>query len=242
MINCFKRASRFNFRRGKCALYIALTTTLLATVPPVAGEDVFMRMKRAAALLDTLHDSMGSHLQPEEFADVDCAMLIPRFYRGAALAGEVFRGGLLLETSFGRGFISCRNGDEWSAPGAVTMEGGSRAIQIGENIGVVILSMSKLRSTQMLSDRFTIDVGASSASGEANSARADSTLRIFIFGNHKDTSAGIDLYGAVLQSDDSVNKALYGRVVKNVEIARGGTAIPPRARPFVAKLSALLRR
>ena len=241
MINCFKRASRLNFRRGKYALYIALATTLLATVPPVAGEDVFMRMKRAAALLDTLHDSMGSHLQPEEFADVDCAMLIPRFYRGAAVAGEVFRGGLLLETSFGRGFISCRNGDEWSAPGAVTMEGGSRAIQIGENLDVVILWINKQAFSQRLSHRSAIDIVAASASANGN-AFADPEVKILIWGSHGKMSSGIDLEGVEFQPDDSVNKALYGKCVKNAEIVAGGMATPARAQPFILRLSTLFRR
>jgi len=103
-------------------------------MPRAAGEDISVRIEKAVAVLDKLDDCLGTCLRPEDFSGVDCAAVIPHFYRGAAVSGEVFKGGLLLETSFGRGFISCRLGDNWSAPAAVTMEGGSRAIQIGENL------------------------------------------------------------------------------------------------------------
>jgi lipid-binding SYLF domain-containing protein len=235
------QTSGLKSRRSERAAYVAFTVVLATTMPQAAGKDISVRIEKAVAVLNKLGDCLETCLRPEEFASVDCAVVIPRFYRGAAVAGEVFEGGLLLETSFGRGFISCRRGDEWSAPGAVTMKGGSRAIQIGENIDVVILSMNNQARSQMLSPHFTIDGVASPASANGSSARADSEVKILILGGHGKTSAGIDLEGAVLQPDDSVNKALYGKFVKNAEIVVGGMATPARAQPLVSKLSALFR-
>ena len=227
-------------RSGKHAAYAALTIFLVATMPRAAGEDVSERIGKAVAVLNELGDCPGTCLQQEEFAGVDCVAVIPRFYRGAAVAGEVFEGGLLLETSFGRGFISCRLGEGWSAPGAVTMEGGSRAIQIGENIDVVILWIGTQTLSQMLAHRFTIDVAVSSPSANGNSASADPEVKILVLGGDGKTS-GIDLEGAVLRPDDSANRALYGKF-KNAGIAVGGIVIPPRAQPLVSNLSAVFHR
>src|SRR5262245_58761888 len=141
----------------KSAAYIALTAVLATTIPRAAGEDISARIAKAVAVLNKVRNCLGTCLGPEEVAGVDCAAVIPRFYRGAAVAGEVFEGGLLLETSFGRGFISCRFGDEWSSPGAVTMTGGSRTVQIGENIDVVILWISR-QTLSPVSHNFTVDL------------------------------------------------------------------------------------
>src|SRR5260370_3032763 len=126
-------------RCGKCGGYVALPIVVATTMPRAAGEDISVRIEKSVAVLNKLDDCLGTCLRPEDFAGVDCAVVIPHFYRGAAVSGEVFKGGLLLETSFGRGFISCRLGDGWSAPVAVTINGGSPAIQIGENPEVMIL-------------------------------------------------------------------------------------------------------
>src|SRR5262249_4333524 len=158
--------------------------------------------------------------------------VIPHFYRGAAVAGEVFEGGLLLETSFGRGFISCRLGDEWSSPGAVTITGGSRAVQIGENIDVVILWINKQAPPQLSHD-FTVDLAALSASANGNSARTYQEIKILVLGGNGKT-CGSDLNGAVLQPDDSVNKALYGKFFNSAEFAVGGVPTPARAQPLVS--------
>jgi lipid-binding SYLF domain-containing protein len=66
--------------------------------------------------------------------------VIPVFKKGAAVVG----------VSFGRGFISCRNGDTWSAPAAVTLERVSLGVLIGgEVIDIVILSLDQERRSQL---------------------------------------------------------------------------------------------
>jgi len=210
-------------------------------MPQAAGQDISGRIEKAVAVLNKFDDCLEACLRPEEFVGVDCAAIIPHFYRGAAVSGEVFKGGLLLETSSGRGFLSCRLGDGWSAPVAVTMTGGSRAIQIGENLDVVILWINKQPFPQRLSHHSAIDAVAASASASGISL-ADPDVKILSWGSHGKMSAGIDLQGAVLQPDDSVNKALYGKRVRNAEILTSKLATPSRAQPLVSRLSALFRR
>jgi lipid-binding SYLF domain-containing protein len=220
--------------KGNCLAYVTLAVVLAAAAPQAAGEDISVRIGKAVAVLKKLDDCRGICLQPEQFAGVDCAAVIPGFYRGAAVAGEVFDGGLLLETSFGRGFISCRLGNAWSAPTAVTMTGGSRAIQIGQNLDVVILGMNAPALSRPLPHRFAIDLVASPAIANANSVRANPEIKILIVGGAGKTLDGIDLQGVILKQDKSVNKALYGQSAK--------IATPAGAQPLVSKLSDLFRR
>src|SRR5436190_22851550 len=100
----------------------------------------------------------------------DCIAIIPGFKKGAAVVG----------IGYGRGFISCRSGESWSAPGAITLESGSLGVQVGaEKIDIVILSLDRERRTKLLSDRFTIGSDASAAWGNGKSAHEDPTRRFY---------------------------------------------------------------
>ena len=138
----------------------------------------------------------------------------------------------------GRGFIACRNGGKWSAPGAITLESGSLGIQIGgEKIDIVILSMDKERRSKLLSDRFAIGSDASAAWGNGKSAHADPNAKILFFGRTEGLFGGFGLDGATLKPDESANKALYGRAVSNAEIVGSEVKVPAAAQPLIASLA-----
>jgi len=223
------------FKCGMRSVFGALAMLFAATA--AAGEDISARIQKSVAVLDKLDDCLGKCLQPEELSGVDCMAIIPGFYRGAAVTGEVFRDGPLFETSFGRGFISCRRGDQWSPPDAITLDAGSRATQIGENFDVVILGTSASVCSRMFS-HLTIEMLSSPVAPN----RSDPELKILILRGNGKISAGTHLQGAVLQPDVHANKALYGKLAENPEIFTGERAIPTRAQPLISRLSALFRR
>jgi SH3 domain-containing YSC84-like protein 1 len=212
---------------------VALAFTFMsALIRPAAAEDTQKRIGKAVEVLDKLTDSSGRHgIRPEEFAKADCVAVVPGFKKGAAVVG----------VSFGRGFIFCRNGETWSAPAAVTLEGSSLGVQIGgEEIDIVILSLDKERRSKLLSDRFTIGSDASAAWGNGKTAHGDSNAKILFYGHTKGAFAGFDLDGTTLKPDDSGNKALYGKTIANSEIVEGA-ATPEVAQPLVSKLTSLIR-
>jgi hypothetical protein len=88
----------------------------------------------------TQHDIPAGKL-----ASADCVVVIPGFNEGALVVG----------VGHGRGFISCRNSGNWSAPGAIALDSGSVGVQLGgEEMNIVILSMDKDMRSKLLSDRF----------------------------------------------------------------------------------------
>ena len=181
----------------------------------------------AAAVLPAAGASSGG-IRAEQIASADCIAIIPGFKKGAAVVG----------VAFGRGFVSCRNGGNWSAPGAVTLESASLGVQVGgEKIDIVILSMDKELRSKLLSDRFTIGADASAAWGNGKTAHDDPNAKLLFFGRTKGAFAGFGLDGATLKADDSSNKALYGKPVKNGEIVEGGAGTPAAAQPLVASLT-----
>jgi len=195
-----------------------------------AADNTSIRLQKAVTVLNELTGPSGHGVGPEEIAGADCIAVIPGFKRGAAVVG----------VGFGRGFISCRNGDNWSAPGAITFEGGSLGVQIGgETIDVAILSLDKQLRSKLLSDRFTMGSDASAAWGGGKSAHGDPNAKLLFFGHTKGAFAGFELDGTVLKSDESSNKALYGKSIKNSEIVESATT-PAAAQPLVSKLTSLI--
>ena len=212
-------------RRGSCLVLVFAMTAVLRVA---AADDTQARLNSAATVLNKLTDSSGHGIQPEQLASADCVAVIPGFKKGAVIVG----------VGFGRGFISCRNGANWSAPGAVTLESASLGVQIGgEKMDIVILSLDKELRSKLLSDRFTIGSDASAAWGNGKSVHDDPNAKILFFGQTRGAFAGFGLDGATLKADDSGNKALYGKSITNNEIVESQTNTPGVAQPFVAILT-----
>jgi lipid-binding SYLF domain-containing protein len=210
-------------RKTQCVFFL----TIASVLPAAAADDAAARLGRAVAVLNTVMDS-GRGIRQEQIANADCIAVIPGFKKGAAVVG----------IGYGRGFISCRSGASWSAPGAITLESGSLGVQLGgEKIDIVMLSLDKERRAKLLSDRFTIGSDASAAWGNGKSAHEDPSAKILFFGHTKGVFAGFGLDGATLKPDESGNRNLYGKSSTNSEIVDGGAAAPAVAQPFIAKLS-----
>jgi lipid-binding SYLF domain-containing protein len=199
----------------------------LATVLTAAAADDTARLQKAMTVFSKLTESEHS-IRPELIAKADCIAVIPGFKKAAAVVG----------LGRGRGFISCRNGNNWSAPAAIALDSGSLGVQVGgEEIDLVVLSLDKERRSKLLSDRFTIGSDASAAWGNGKSAHDDPDARILFYGHTKGAFAGFGLDGATLKPDESGNKALYGKAVSSSEIVGGAETTPAAAQPFIAELA-----
>jgi lipid-binding SYLF domain-containing protein len=204
-----------------------LLPLMIATALTAAGaDDTTTRLGKATDVLNNMTQS-GHDIRTGELASADCIVVIPGFKKGAIVVG----------VGHGRGFISCRNAGNWSAPGAITLDSGSLGIQLGgEEMNIVILSMDKDLRSKLLSDRFAIGSDASAAWGNGASAHADPNAKILLYGHTKGAFAGFDLDGATLKTDDSGNKALYGKTLSNGEIIAEAT-VPSGAQTFVATIA-----
>jgi len=199
--------------------------------PMTAGSDTAARLGRAVAVLNSMRDAKGG-VRAEQLAAADCIAIIPGFKKGAAVIG----------VGYGRGFISCRKGDGWSAPGAVTLESSSLGVQLGgEAIDILILSSDQARRSKLLSERFAVGDDASAAWGNGKTAHEDPNAKILFFGHTKGIFAGFGLDGTTLSTDDSGNKALYGKSITNQEIV-DGEATPTTAQALIAKLCSVTNR
>jgi lipid-binding SYLF domain-containing protein len=208
-----------------------LCLTFAAVFTAAGADDTAARLGKATAVLNKMTQS-GHDIPAAELASADCVVVIPGFKKGAVVVG----------VGHGRGFISCKNAGNWSAPAAITLDSGSLGVQLGgEEMDIVILSKDNSLRSKLLSDRFAIGSDASAAWGNGGSAHGDPNSKLLLYGRTKGAFAGFDLDGATLKPDESGNKALYGKPLSNGEIVAGATA-PSTAQTFVGTIAQVSNR
>lgn len=213
------------FRLTGSRRYVILMM-LAAAVPAVAGDGTAMRLERAAAVLHSVTEPAHG-IEPEHLAGADCIVVVPGFKIGAAVVG----------VGYGRGYMSCRKGDGWSAPAAMVLEGGSVGLQIGgESIDIVILSMDKEYRWKLWEERFAVGSEASAAWGNGKSAHGDPNAKFLFYAITKGVFGGFGLDGAALKRDASGNQALYGKDMTTYEVIDQTAETPEIASRFIAAL------
>lgn len=220
----------------------SLPVILLASVTVAAAKqhkltsDVKTRLSNAAEVFREIMDTPDKNIPQELLDSSQCVAIIPGMKKGAFIFGAVY----------GKGFVSCRNkdgaGTGWTAPGAVTVEGGSFGLQLGgEETDVVMLLMNKHAESRLLSSQFTLGADASVAAGPVGrnaTAQTDAymTAEILSYSRSRGAFAGISLKGSTLRQDKDVDDEIYGKPLTNKQIIEGQVAAPPAVRPLTGIL------
>lgn len=154
------------------------------------------------------------------------------------------KAGFIVGAKYGKGFVACRKaGGGWSAPAAISIEGGSVGFQIGASEqDLILLIMNGDGEKKLLQDKFTIGGDATAAAGPVGrdlSAQTDAQLHaeILSYSRARGLFAGISLEGATLRPDHDANKDLYGSDMPAKDILEGAVPAPPAAAGFERVLS-----
>jgi len=197
-----------------CALLLGLAGLLLAQ------PEEIKRIREAAMVLD---DVMGikERAIPQELLDrAECVVIVPGLKKGAFLVGG----------KYGKGLITCRpdNGEGWSGPSTVRIEGGSFGLQLGgTSIDLVMLLMNRRGVEKLLASRFTLGGDATVAAGPVGrsaEAQTDAQMHaeILSWSRSRGLFAGISLAGATLRQDENDNQRIYGKPVTPRQILLEG--------------------
>jgi lipid-binding SYLF domain-containing protein len=211
-----------------------------------------MNMKRllppstiGALLIACLMPSFAAADTPERLtaaAETDIPVSLIKKARCIVVVPSLKSGAFIVGADYGRGFASCRTGSGWTAPAGVKVEGGSFGFQIGgKETEVVMLVMNDKGMQRLLSTKFTLGGDASIAAGpvgRAATAKTDAALtaEILSYSRARGVFAGVSLAGATLREDDSANKDMYGKELKNAEVLKGSTPPPAAASAFMDAL------
>src|SRR5262245_40198025 len=92
------------------------------------------RINEAAEVLKAIHAVPEKDIPQELWEKADCVIVIPGLKKAAfGIGGE-----------YGKGVMSCRNGQQWSAPVFMKLAKGSWGFQIGaQSVDLVLLVMNE---------------------------------------------------------------------------------------------------
>jgi SH3 domain-containing YSC84-like protein 1 len=206
-------------------------TALLATLGSGAAVSTAetARLQAASRIVDAIRNDI-----PDDYwTRARCVGVIPDLKKAAFIVGG----------EYGRGVLSCRAGDEWSAPVFIQLAKGSWGFQAGvEQVDLVLLVMNDTGVQKLLDTKVTLGADASVAAGPvgrrgAVGTDAAMTAEIVSYSRSRGLFAGIDVSGGVLRPDQDSNADAYGRGAEpRTILASREISAPTEAQGFLRAL------
>jgi lipid-binding SYLF domain-containing protein len=191
------------------------------------------RLQNAADVVSELRAVPDKGIPDAIWGRAECVVVIPGLKKAAlGVGGE-----------YGRGVMSCRNANGWTAPLFMRLAKGSWGLQIGgTEIDLVLLVMNKEGAGKMLQDKVSLGAGASAAAGPVGrsaqaSTNAQLNAEILSYSRARGVFAGIDVSGGVLSPDKDANTDAYGPTHEPKAVIAGSATTPPEAAPLMKALS-----
>ncbi|MFN2578536.1 MAG: lipid-binding SYLF domain-containing protein [Pyrinomonadaceae bacterium] len=139
-----------------------------------------------------------------------------------AVFPSVWKGGFIVGGRGGRGVISRRVANGWSAPAFFDLGGGSIGLQIGvASTDYILLFMNERAVDSLLNDKFEIGGEGSAAAGPVGRSASASTdvkfnAQILSYSRSKGAFAGLELKGVVIKPDNEDNLQVYGMTARDI--------------------------
>jgi SH3 domain-containing YSC84-like protein 1 len=207
------------------AAVLAFAVPARAALKPNDAE----RLQNAARIVQEIRNDI-----PQDYWDrARCVVVIPDLKKAAFIFGG----------EFGKGVMSCRSGDGWSAPVFMQLAKGSWGFQAGaEQIDLILLIMNEQGVQKLLNNKVSLGADTSVAAGpigRAGSVGTDAqlTAEILSYSRAKGLFAGINLSGGALRPDEDANRDAYGaQATPRTILASRSLSAPPEAQTFLAAL------
>jgi lipid-binding SYLF domain-containing protein len=183
------------------------------------------RLNEAASVVRELRAIPEKGIPEDTWNRAECVAVIPSLKKAAFIVGG----------EFGKGVVSCRSGQTWSAPLFLEMQKGSAGLQVGaEQIDLVLLMMNRKGVERLLDNKLNLGADASVAAGpvgRAGSASTDArlTAEILAYSRAQGAFAGIDVSGGVLRADKDANENTYGRAATSRDVLFTNRIAAPQA-------------
>jgi lipid-binding SYLF domain-containing protein len=202
---------------------------LLALTATAVRADEASRLAEAAKVVQEVRTDI-----PTDYWDkARCVAVIPDLKKAAFIFGG----------EYGKGVMSCRAGETWSAPLFMQLAKGSWGFQAGaENVDLVLLVMNESGVQKLLRNKVNLGADASVAAGPVGrrgGAATDAVLdaEILTYARSKGLFAGIDISGGVLRPDEDANESIYGAsATASTILASRDISAPTQATPFIQAL------
>jgi SH3 domain-containing YSC84-like protein 1 len=226
------------FLSGLSCILFALAPFCAAVASAADQTKDDERLQNSGAVLKEILD-VPDNIPHDLLDKADCVVVFPSVLKAAFIVGG----------SYGRGAMSCRQGDDfrgpWGAPTMMALEGGSFGFQIGaQATDFVLLVMNESGARGILASKVKLGGDASVAAGPVGrdaSAETDASMRaeILSYSRARGLFAGVSLEGSTIRPDNADNRRVYGRKIPASDIVLSRrVAVPPAAQQLVSTLDA----
>jgi lipid-binding SYLF domain-containing protein len=189
---------------------------LSATATLVAQSEEAERVAKATQVFEEIMAVPEKAIPEKILANADAIAVFP----------STIKGGFGIGAHHGKGIVSRRNRETgtWTAPGFLSLTGGSFGAQIGgQALDLVLVVMNRNGLDSLMKSEFKIGGDASVAAGPiGRSAEASTDLmlkaEILSYSRARGLFAGVSLAGSVINEDEDANRDFYGRPVRNAQI------------------------
>jgi len=219
--------------RHKYLFVAVIWATAVAAAAAAISTAEIKRLDSAAAVVRAMREQPDNGIPEKLWSPTACVVVLPDLKKAAfGIGGE-----------YGRGVMSCRNGDHWSAPVFMQLAKGSWGLQIGAaEMDLVLLVMNREGADKMLNNKVSLGADASIAAGPVGRAAAAATdaqlsAQILSYSRTRGVFAGIDLSGGILGADKDANTDVFGPNVEAQTIVLGDVKAPREAEPFLRELT-----
>jgi lipid-binding SYLF domain-containing protein len=194
----------------------------------VDATEIGKRLEASANVLDQIMSSPDMTIPSQVLAEAKCIAVVPSLVKVALGVGG----------RHGKGVATCRIANDWSAPGPISVSGGSIGLQIGgQAVDVVIVVMDENAFKRLLSSKFKIGADVAGSPGPVGHKSGDTDWRraeILSYSKSRGVFAGVNLKGAVVKQDKDAIVELYGRYVPIASILEGKLHAPAESDAFLA--------
>lgn len=195
------------------------------------AQDV-ARIQAAEAVFHDFATGAGKSVAESVLVGGGCVAIIP--------GNKTFALGI--GGAYGKGIATCRDAaGHWGAPIFVALGGASFGPQFGgESADLILVFRNMAGLESLLNNKVRLGVQASAAAGPVGrqaEASTDAALhsQVLAYGKSRGLYAGVNLNGAIVQTDESGNRAMYGHAYWE-DVLSGKVAPPPEAQVLLASL------
>jgi len=208
----------------KILTVVALALSIGTLSAQQTSEDEVKRITDAATVLDEIM-AAGDKAIPRAILEKA---------QGIAVFPSLIKGGVFVGGQRGHGILSVRDASgAWSAPGFLTITGGSVGAQFGlQAIDLVLVITDRRGLEQLVKNQFKLGADAGIAAGPLGreaTAQTDIQMRAKILGYSRARGlfAGVTLNGSTVRADRDANKRFYGTGFQTGQIVFDGLGGAP---------------
>lgn len=217
--------SRFNI-----FIVMLLGVVAFARASDQSATDIAKRLEASASVLTEIMSTPEKTIPSEVLAEAKCIAVVPSLVKVAFGVGG----------RHGKGVVTCRTRNGWSAPGPISVSGASIGLQVGsEAADVILVFLDQSALEELLSSKFRIGTDVAGTPGPIGNQSATNDWRqskILTYSKAHGVFAGITLQGAAVKQDKDGIVELYGRYIPIGSIVAGKVSPPTASHEFLATL------